>query len=544
MFRSLPPTLCLTTLLAVLAGCHTSPWSADGGGRSSTAASAANSTNAAAASGTAPAADSSAPGATGSSAKTASTAAATPPSAAGVDRQSLQDVLAEVRKAGALDQASQEQLLQDLQQTDPALWPAIVQQFKAAVAYRQQAEARQMAAQRARRTGSADAALTGLAKDDTPADARPPRTLAMADRRRLASTADEHSDASGGQSAGEVTIMHLGGNDASAEPGSTAAATATASAGKPRASADEPATRASSTCDAKSPPPDNATAAGGSGGGATSQAAAAGKPAGGVVDLATVRADSGGEVKKASYQAAITDEYQDHLAAAIRVTEAALQRDGKTPDAQQRQAQLRLLYLLAGRRDDALRPIPGATPAAQTFLSEEVYGLGLWMDSDRGPDGSRRSAEAKTHLTTALNKLGEACQLTIHNLAFCTKIDSYGCNKLFDKYEFTPGQEVLMYAEVENLTSEATPQGYHTSLQSGYQIFDARNQRVADDQFNTTEEYCRNPRRDYYVDYRFRLPEQMYPGRHTLQLTVRDQKSNKIGQSTIEFTIIKPGKGN
>jgi hypothetical protein len=127
----------------------------------------------------------------------------------------------------------------------------------------------------------------------------------------------------------------------------------------------------------------------------------------------------------------------------------------------------------------------------------------------------------------------------VRSLAFCTEIQSYGCIKAFEHCDFTPGQPVLLYAELENLSSESTPKGIHTSLQSSYQIFDGRGQRVADEEFTVTEEYCRNPRRDYFIGYELRIPERIYPGKHTLQLTVRDTRSQKIGQATIDFTVKK-----
>ena len=73
--------------------------------------------------------------------------------------------------------------------------------------------------------------------------------------------------------------------------------------------------------------------------------------------------------------------------------------------------------------------------------------------------------------------------------------------KEFESSEFEPGQEVILYAEVENFKSEPTPEGYHTALQSSYQILDSRGQRVAEHEFATTEEYCRNPRRDFFLRY-------------------------------------------
>ncbi len=198
---------------------------------------------------------------------------------------------------------------------------------------------------------------------------------------------------------------------------------------------------------------------------------------------------------------------------------------------------MRMLYLLAGRRDDAVQPIPSAPPADQEFWSKQIYGLATWLDTERAGDATRRAAETKQILEEAVTRLGESAPLVVRNLAFCTEVQSYGCTTRFKTYEFVPDQEVLLYAEVENFTSEATPKGFHTSLRSSYQIFDNRGQRVADHQFPTTEEYCQNPRRDFFIGYRLRLPKRIYPGKHTLQLTIEDLKSHKVGQSSIELTI-------
>ncbi len=132
-------------------------------------------------------------------------------------------------------------------------------------------------------------------------------------------------------------------------------------------------------------------------------------------------------------------------------------------------------------------------------------------------------------------------QLAIRNLAFCTEVLSYGCTKRFDKYEFFQNQEVLLYAEVENFASEPTRTGYHTSLRSNCQILDGRGTQVVKHDFAATEDYCQQPRRDFFIAYRLRLPKQMTPGAYTLRLSIEDLKCHKKGQASIEFTV-KEGK--
>lgn len=506
------PSIALLAVALLLPGCTASPWSASRSG-----APAAATTSPAAANPTAPppaAAAAPQPVAPGSAAPSA-------PGNAAIDPQALQQVLADVQRVGALDQASQDRLMHDLQQTDPALWPLVVQQFRAALAYRQQAEQRRLAASATGQPGPSGQ-VNGLPNPDSGFASAP----LVADRPTV------QPNASPPYQPAQGTIA----SNPRPQPGSVC----------PERAAPPPAQQA------PTPQPAQAQAASGS---PAAQPLAANDQAKTVTAQEPSRPDAtqsaaqpakppagAGEVNKASYNAEALNDWRAHIAAAARARESEIASGEKRPDEDLRQAQLRLLYLLSGRRDDAMRPIAASSPAVQSFWAEELFGLAALMDAERVPDPSRRAAEAKQHLGEAVTKLSDACPLLVRNLTFCTKIQSYGCIKQFDKYEFSPGQNLLLYAEVENLTGESTPQGIHTSLRSSYQIFDSRNQRVADDEFTLTEEYCRNPRRDYFIGYEFHLPERIYPGKHTLQLTIEDLKSHKVGQASIELAIKKPGR--
>ncbi len=233
-------------------------------------------------------------------------------------------------------------------------------------------------------------------------------------------------------------------------------------------------------------------------------------------------------------------DWREHLFLAARTLEANVSAEAETQEEIAEHARLRLLYMLAGQRDKALSAIPAKAPATEEFWSKQLFGLDLLLDTARTPDAARRTAEAKQALDDALARLGETAPLEVRNMAFCTKIESYGCIENFFKYDFTPQQEVLLYAEIENFVSEETSRGAHTALRSSYLILDSRGQQVAEHEFTNTEEYCNQPRRDFFIGYHLRLPERIYPGKHTLQLTIEDLNSEKLGQSSIEFWIKEP----
>ena len=365
------------------------------------------------------------------------------PGPTAADRRAMQDVMGQLQQLGAVDPAAREQLIAQMSQTDPASWPLMVQQFRAATAA--------LPHQARHRVGRLPAA-----NDAAMAPAHPPP-----------------GDYPNTPYPSLVARPSVRPPDGPHRPG----------------------------------PPERVVNA----------------------SFDSVDPASGGD-------------WLAQLAGTIRALESALPGVPNTPAEVARHAQLRMLYLLAGRAADAVRPIPAVAPAVQDFWSKQLSGLATWLDVRRTPDAEARTAETKRILDEALARLGQTAPLVVRNLAFCTKVQSYGCTRPFEKYEFTPKQHVLLYAEVENFTSKPTPDGFHTALRSSYEIFDSLGRRVARHDLATTEESCRNPRRDYFIVCDFHLPKQIRPGKHTLKLTIEDVKSRKAGHSSVELTIKGAGK--
>ncbi len=226
----------------------------------------------------------------------------------------------------------------------------------------------------------------------------------------------------------------------------------------------------------------------------------------------------------------------------LQQTIAALEEQLRVGDGSstEEHVRLRMLYLLAGRRDEAMRPMPGLAATEQEYWSQQLYALATYLDEERQADGSQRAAAAASILDQATARLEDLSPLEVRNLAFCTEVVSFGVYKKFSKYHFQPGQQLLLYAEVDNFKSEATPEGYHTALRSSYRIYDAAHRLVEEHEFDLTEEHCQNQRRDFFIRYFLYLPAQIYDGEYSLQLTIEDTIGRKVGQSTIQFTVAAP----
>ncbi len=177
-------------------------------------------------------------------------------------------------------------------------------------------------------------------------------------------------------------------------------------------------------------------------------------------------------------------------------------------------------------------------PDAPAPLSESDWQahLAAAIRSIQQSDTGHRAAETKRILGETVAQLSEAAPLAVRNLTFCTEVARFGSFEALKNTEFTPGQKVLLYAEVDNLHVESSAKGYHWAVNVRGQIFDSRGNRLADYGSTSAEEYYQTPRHDFFVSKLYYLPR-LAPGRYSLQLAIEDTLGRKAGQSSIDFTV-------
>lgn len=200
------------------------------------------------------------------------------------------------------------------------------------------------------------------------------------------------------------------------------------------------------------------------------------------------------------------------------------------------QVHLRLLHLLARHPEQAITAIPSLDPADTEYWQEMFWAITYALDEQSSPRD--RAAQTIPPLNNALRRLRQQADLSIRNSAFCEEISYFGNYKRFPREEFVPGQAVLLYAEIENFRSELSSEGeYRTRLSSLVEIVGPSGQIGWKKSFPATEDICRNPRRDYFHNYQFNIPDRLPLGSHTLRLTVVDELSGKQATSTIKFVV-------
>ena len=462
------------------------------------------------------------------------------PKAVGND-QAMADVMQEVERAGATDPAAQKMLLDELQRSKPELWPLVVQQFKSTASYHQQLVAKP----------------TGIAAKDAATDTRG-RVAPSSAPTAVAQTAGSPSArigelvdprGTGPDSAADQTVAVASpANMPAPLDANSLAATANASqvpqplAADPAARPIGPANLAKATTTSSAQP-------------ATSISAAAKGPHQAQQAIYEVAADGSSGVKQVLAMtpavktkdggSPLSDSSTDSGSRDWRqdVDQAIKDLQQRLPDAPQstaevhQQVSLRLLELLAGRTEDALKPIPQISHEEQDYWSGQIYALATYLDHHAQPDDKRRAAASVAHLEEAVGHLREIGSLALHNLTFCKHVYDFGAYEPYDDVQFSAGQQVTLYVEVENYHSDSTDKGYCTSLGTSYEVFDDQGKRVDGGDFPDVEDCCRSHRRDFHIQYGMAIPKKLAPGKYRLDLVMKDRRGDKLGHASIDFEV-------
>jgi hypothetical protein len=207
-----------------------------------------------------------------------------------------------------------------------------------------------------------------------------------------------------------------------------------------------------------------------------------------------------------------------------------------------RHVRLRLLQLLARQPEQALQAIPGLPADEQEFWTHLLWSLANELEPAAEDNDATRISRTADLLAEAQRLLRQQAPLEIVNAGFCHKINSFGNYERFARSEFQPGQAVLLYAELQNFTSELNREGfYQTRLRTEIEIVPAAGQEGAAPidrrSFPATMDLCRSPRTDYFHSYRLDLPAHLVPGSYVLRLSVIDELGQKSGTEELRFDV-------
>ncbi len=145
-------------------------------------------------------------------------------------------------------------------------------------------------------------------------------------------------------------------------------------------------------------------------------------------------------------------------------------------------------------------------------------------------------------LEDARAQLVQEPELHLANAAFCTEVSGFGRYETFDRNVFLSqsGQQVVIYIEVDDFTSEVNDDGqWLTRLSQQLEIYSSDDGiPVWREDWQTAVDRARNRRQDFYMVQLITIPDRLGVGQYHLKIRVRDELSGAEAETGIEFELV------
>jgi len=125
----------------------------------------------------------------------------------------------------------------------------------------------------------------------------------------------------------------------------------------------------------------------------------------------------------------------------------------------------------------------------------------------------------------------------VQNACFASRVRAWGVVDRFETAQFQPGQEVIVYFELDQLTSQESAEGHTTRIDTVLRLVDASGRRVHEWTFEPLEETCGSRRRDYFARYLVAVPPATPAGSCRLEVVVTDTIAGRTAQASMPLDV-------
>ena len=146
--------------------------------------------------------------------------------------------------------------------------------------------------------------------------------------------------------------------------------------------------------------------------------------------------------------------------------------------------------------------------------------------------------ETMQRLEEALAIARRQAPLRVENPCFAWQVRAWGDVERCDVSRFHSGQQVIVYFEVDNLTSDASSAGHTTKLDTELRLVNTSGECLHEWSFPPLAEQCAAPRRDYFARYILEVPAGISPGPLRLEMTVNDLLGEKSAAVALPLEVV------
>jgi hypothetical protein len=127
----------------------------------------------------------------------------------------------------------------------------------------------------------------------------------------------------------------------------------------------------------------------------------------------------------------------------------------------------------------------------------------------------------------------------VQNACFASRVRAWGVVDRFETSQFQPGQEMIVYFELDQLASRESAEGHTTRIETVLRLVDTGGRRVHEWTFEPLEETCGSHRRDYFARYLVALPEAMPHGSCRLEVAVTDTIAGRTATASLPLEVTR-----
>lgn len=128
--------------------------------------------------------------------------------------------------------------------------------------------------------------------------------------------------------------------------------------------------------------------------------------------------------------------------------------------------------------------------------------------------------------------------LAIHNACFASRVRAWSVVDRFEAAEFRPGQDVIVYFELDQLASRDDDQGHTTRVETVLRLVDTDGRRLHEWSFEPLEETCGGRRRDYFARYLIAIPPTTPAGQCRLEIAATDAIGGRTAHATLPLEVV------
>lgn len=216
----------------------------------------------------------------------------------------------------------------------------------------------------------------------------------------------------------------------------------------------------------------------------------------------------------------VVEEFTAALAAAAPAS-GATAGDATTPTTEQAPARSETVAAPTAERDTAVRTASAAEaePVAPMPPADSVQ--------VSAPEPDEKPAQPEPPQPV----------FTVQNACFASRVQGWGVVDRFQTATFSPGQELIVYFELDQLASRESADGHATRIDTVLRLVGEDGSRMHEWTFEPLEETCRGQRRDYFARYLVAVPASQPTGSYRLEVVVNDSIAGRTAHTSLPLEV-------